>query len=130
MLLQLAADPPAGRGGAGGRGGGGGGRGRGGVTPEVVDRARAEARAIIDGAWTGPAAASLVWAVGRTGAVRYRDRVDAVVSSTDAATREAAAYAARGWTRWRRSRPPRPRPQTARPSDRSRTRICSTVSLA
>lgn len=95
VLLQLAADPPAGRGGAGGgrAGGGGGGRGRGGVTPEVVDRARAEARAVIDGAWTSPAAASLVWAVGRTGAVRYRDRVEPFVKSTDAATREAAAYA-------------------------------------
>jgi putative heme-binding domain-containing protein len=91
VLLQLAADPPAGR--AGGAGRGGGGRGRGGVTPEVVDRARTEARTLIDAAWTGPAAASLVWAVGRTGAARYRDRVDAAVSATDAATREAAAYA-------------------------------------
>ncbi len=94
VLLQLAADPPAPRGGAGGgRGGGGGGRGRGGISQEVVDRARAEARAIIDGSWTGPAAASLVWAVGRTGAVRYSDRVDAAMTSADAATREAAAYA-------------------------------------
>jgi putative membrane-bound dehydrogenase-like protein len=96
VLLQLAADPPAGRGGrAGGRGGGGGGggRGRGGVTPEVVEAARAEARTIIDAAWNGPAAANLVWAVGRTGAVRYRDRVDAAVSSSDAATRDAATYA-------------------------------------
>ena len=94
MLLQLAADPPASRGGAGGgRGGGAGGGGRGPRRdhPEVVDRARAEARAIIDGAWTGPAAANLVWAVGRTGAVRYRERVDAVMTSADAATREAAA---------------------------------------
>jgi putative heme-binding domain-containing protein len=96
VLLQLAADPPAGRGGrAGGRagGGGGGGRGRGGVTPEVVEAARAEARTIIDAAWSGPAAASLVWAVGRTGAARYRDRIDAAASSTDAATRDAATYA-------------------------------------
>jgi putative heme-binding domain-containing protein len=70
VLLKLAADPPAARGGAGGRagGGGGGGRGRGGITPEVVDRARAEARAIIDGARSGPAAASLAWATERAGA--------------------------------------------------------------
>ena len=93
VLLQLAADPPAGRGGRGRAGGGGGGRGRGGVNAEVVDRARAEARTIIDAAWAGPTAASLVWAVGRTGAVRYRDRIDAAVSSTDAATRDAATYA-------------------------------------
>ena len=93
VLLQLAADPPVGRGAGGGRGGGGGGRGRGGITPEVVDRARAEARAIIDAAWTSPAAASLVWAVGRTEALQYRDRVEPFVKSADAVTREAATYA-------------------------------------
>jgi putative membrane-bound dehydrogenase-like protein len=94
VLLQLAADPPAARGGGrGGAAGRGGGRGRGGVTAEVLERARTEARAIIDSAWTGPTASSLVWAVGRTGAVRYRDRVDAVVSSTNSAIRDAARYA-------------------------------------
>jgi putative heme-binding domain-containing protein len=59
----------------------------------VIDRARAEARAIIDGAWNGPATASLAWAVGRTGADRYRDRINALVTSPDAAIREAATYA-------------------------------------
>jgi putative membrane-bound dehydrogenase-like protein len=77
----------------GGRAGGGGGRGRGGVSPEVAERARAEARAAIDAAWNGPAAASLIWAVGRTGAVRYRDRVESLASSPAADVREAAAYA-------------------------------------
>jgi putative heme-binding domain-containing protein len=55
--------------------------------------ARADARAFIDGAWDGPAAASLVWAVGRTGAVRYRDRVEALATSSLADVREAATYA-------------------------------------
>jgi putative heme-binding domain-containing protein len=93
VLLQLADDPPAGRGAGGTRGGGGGGRGRAGIAPEAVDRARADARAIIDGAWTSPSAASLVWAVGRTEAARYRDRVESLVKSTDPAIRDAAVYA-------------------------------------
>ena len=84
----------------GGGGGGGGGRGRGGISPEVVDRARAEARAIIDGAWTGPAAASLVWAVGRTGAVRYSDRVDAAHDLGGCGhSRSRRVRGARGWPR-------------------------------
>jgi putative heme-binding domain-containing protein len=93
VLLQLASDPPAGRGGRGAPGGGRGGRGRGGLTPAIADNARTESRAIVDGAWNSPAAASLVWAVGRTGAVRYQDRVASLVTSTQPAVRDAAAYA-------------------------------------
>jgi putative heme-binding domain-containing protein len=97
VLLQLAADPPAARGGRGGggapaAGGGGGGRGRG-QGAAAVDAARAEARQVIDAAWTSPSAASLVWAVGRTGATRYRDRIDALVTSPDAQIRDAAQFA-------------------------------------
>jgi len=93
VLLQIAADPPAaGRGARGGRGGGGG-RGRGGPTPAVAEAARTEARAIIDGAWKGESAADLVWATGRTGAVRYRDRIAEASDSPSAPVREAAAYA-------------------------------------
>lgn len=102
MLVQLAADPPAGRGarGAGGRGGGGaqagrGGRGRGGPGDAAIQKARAEARQIREEAWSGPAAVSLVWAVGRTGATRYRDRVEALTASTLPEVREAAADAAK-----------------------------------
>jgi putative heme-binding domain-containing protein len=91
VLLQLAADPPpAGR---GGRGRAGGGRGRGGASLAAVEAARTEARAIIDAAWKEPSAANLVWAVGRTGAARYRDRVAEAASSTAPGVREAAAYA-------------------------------------
>jgi putative heme-binding domain-containing protein len=78
--------------GAPGAGGRGGGRGRG-ANEAVMATARADARALIDGAWEGPAAASLVWAVGRTGAVRYRDRVEALATSSRADVREAATYA-------------------------------------
>ncbi len=93
VLLQIAADPPAaGRGARGGRGGGGG-RGRGGPTPAVAEAARTEARAIIDAAWKGDKAANLVWATGRTGAVRYRDRIAEASNSPAADIREAAAYA-------------------------------------
>jgi putative heme-binding domain-containing protein len=102
VLLQLAADPPAaiaggGRGGQG-RGGGGGGRGRGGVSAAALDAARTEARQAIDNAWSGPSAASLVWAVGRTGATRYRDRVDALQGSADAGIREAVLFASAALT--------------------------------
>jgi putative membrane-bound dehydrogenase-like protein len=95
VLLQLAADPPALERGARGAGGGrgGGGRGRGGPSQAAVETARTEARAIIDAAWKGQAAASVVWAVGRTGAVRYRDRVTEMASSPAVAVRDAAAYA-------------------------------------
>jgi putative heme-binding domain-containing protein len=104
VLLQLAADPPAlgrgtrgaggGRGGGGAPGGrGGGGRGRGGPNQALVESARAEARSIIDAAWNAQGAANLVWAVGRTGAAQYRDRITAVASSPVAEMREAAAYA-------------------------------------
>ena len=91
VLIQLAADPPAaGRGARGGGGRGGGGRGRGGVNPAVVESARAEARTIIDAAWKESGAADLVWATGRTGAVRYRDRVAELTSSSSADVRETA----------------------------------------
>ena len=93
VLVQLAADPPAaGAGGRGGRGGGGG-RGRGGLNPAVVERARTDARTVIDAAWDSPNAASLVWSVGRTGGTRYQDRVSAAASSSSAAVRDAATYA-------------------------------------
>ena len=94
VLLQLAADPPAaGRGGRGGGRGGFGGRGRGGPSQAVLESARTEARDIIDASWKGASAANLVWAVGRTGAGRYRDRVIEVSSSAPADLREASAYA-------------------------------------
>ncbi len=96
VLLQLAADPPVARGGgaAAGRGGGGGGRGRGGAAAEAtIQAARTEARQVIDAAWTGPNVTSLVWAVGRTQAARYRDRVEPLVTSPTASVREAAVYA-------------------------------------
>jgi putative heme-binding domain-containing protein len=93
VLLRLAADPPA-PGRAGGRGGGGGGgRGRGGPSAEAVQAARAESRQIIDAAWGGPSAASLVWAVGRVGAVTYASRVEAEANAPDVAMREAVAFA-------------------------------------
>lgn len=91
VLLRLAADPPA----AGGRGrgrGGFGGRGRG-PSPEAAAAARQDARQIVDAGWTGPTAASLVWAVGRVGASTYADRVEALASAQDAATRDAVALA-------------------------------------
>jgi putative heme-binding domain-containing protein len=91
VLLRLAADPPAP--GRGGRGGGGGGRGRGGLTPDVVQAARAEARQIIEAGWASPSVASLAWAVGRTGATTYANRIDALASAPDAAVREAALSA-------------------------------------
>lgn len=88
--------PPAAGGGPGAAGlgaGGRGGRGRGGASEAVIAGARADARATIDGAWNGPSAASLVWAVGRTGAARYRDRVEALSTSSLPDVRESAAYA-------------------------------------
>lgn len=89
VLLRLAADPPApGRGGRAG----GGGRGRGGPSAEAVQAARTESREVIDAAWASPSAASLVWAVGRVGAVTYATRVDALANAPDAATREAVAF--------------------------------------
>ena len=93
VLLQLAADPPpaaARGGGAGGRGGGGGGRGRGGISEGALEAARTEARAIIDSAWDGSTAPNLVWAVGRSGAVRYRDRIETLTSSSVPQVRTAA----------------------------------------
>ena len=89
VLLRLAADPPAvaGRGAAGGRG-----RGRG-PTPEVIDAARGQARKTLEAAWNGPTAVSAVWAVGRTAAVTYRDRVTALQTSTDPRVREGVALA-------------------------------------
>ena len=95
VLLQLAADPPAaGRGARGGGGrAGGAGRGRGGPNPAVLESARAEARTIIDAAWAGPSAASLVWAAGRMGATRYRDRIEAAGTSQVDAVRTAASEA-------------------------------------
>jgi putative heme-binding domain-containing protein len=94
VLLQLAADPPAlGRGARGGGAGRGGGRGRGGQIQAAIESARTEARAMIDASWKTPAASSLVWAVGRTGAVRYRDRVAEAASSSAADVREAATFA-------------------------------------
>lgn len=91
VLLQLAADPPAGRGGRGRAGGGG--RGRGAPGQAVVESARAEARTIIEGAWETPAAVSLAWAVGRTRAAQYRDRVAALANSHSPDLREAVEYA-------------------------------------
>ena len=95
VLVQLAADPPAlGRGARGGGGGGrgGGGRGRGGQSQANIETARTDSRAIIDAAWKtpGPSLASLLWAVGRAGAVRYRDRVAEAASSSAADVRQAA----------------------------------------
>ena len=101
VLLQLAADPPAARGAGAGapqaapaaaRGGGGGGRGRG-ANDAAAQAARAEARQAIEEGWSAPGAASLIWAVGRTGAVRYRVHVAPLVTSPIAAVREAAVYA-------------------------------------
>ncbi|CAN5698684.1 hypothetical protein BH24ACI4_BH24ACI4_22130 [soil metagenome] len=103
VLLQLAAEPPAGRGArgqaGGGRAGGGapagrGGRGRGGPGESVLQNARADARQIIETAWSTPGAVHLVWAVGRTGAAQYRDRIDALATSTGTDLREAAVEAA------------------------------------
>jgi putative heme-binding domain-containing protein len=93
VLARLAAEPPApARGGA--RGGGGGGRGgRGGPSPEAVQAARVEARQIIDAGWTGPGAASLVWAVGRVGATMYTGRIGDLASSSTPAIRTAAVAA-------------------------------------
>ena len=88
VLLRLAADPPP----VAGRGGGGRGRGRG-PAPEVIDAARAQARQTLEAAWTGPTAANAVWAVGRTGATAYRDRVIALQTSTDSRVRESVAFA-------------------------------------
>ncbi len=116
VLVQLAADPPApaaGRG-AGRQGGGGGGRGGGrGPSAEVVEAARTEARQIIDAAWTSPAAGSLVWAVGRVGATRYRDRVDALVASPDAQVRDAAQLAVTRLTSAATAAAPTPAPAAA-----------------
>jgi putative heme-binding domain-containing protein len=92
VLLRLAADPPA-PGRAGGRAGGGGRGGRGGPSAEAVQAARTESRQIIDAAWAGPSAASLVWAVGRVGATTYAGRVDALTNAPVAAVREAVAFA-------------------------------------
>jgi putative membrane-bound dehydrogenase-like protein len=77
-----------------GGGGGRGGRGRGGVDPAVVEAARAEARQIIDAAFSAGPPASLVWAVGRTESVRYRDRVEPLVTTAAADVRDAAKFAA------------------------------------
>jgi putative heme-binding domain-containing protein len=91
VLLQLSADPPAGR---GGRGQGGGGRGRGGANAAAIASARTEARAVIDEAWDSAAVTSLLWAVGRTGAASYRDRVEALAASPRPDVRAAATFAA------------------------------------
>jgi putative heme-binding domain-containing protein len=48
---------------------------------------------VIEAALSGTPSASLVWAVGRTGAVRYRDRVDGLVNSPVAEVRDAAKFA-------------------------------------
>lgn len=89
VLLQLEQDPPAaGRGGrGGGRGGGFGGRGG---ANQAAAAARLEARQIIEAAWNGAGAANLMWAVGRTSAVRYRDRVEMLGASANPAVRTAA----------------------------------------
>ncbi|HET7217476.1 MAG TPA: c-type cytochrome, partial [Vicinamibacterales bacterium] len=95
VLLQLAAEPPAGRGARGGGGGPPAGRGRGGrgLAPAAVEAARADARAAIESAWTGPTVASLLRAIGLTEAPGYGDRIQPLLSSTDAATRDAAQFA-------------------------------------
>jgi putative heme-binding domain-containing protein len=58
-----------------------------------VQAARAEARQIIEAGWASPSVASLAWAVGRTGATTYANRIDALASAPDAAVREAALSA-------------------------------------
>ncbi len=83
VLLRLAAEPPA---------AGRGGRGRGGPSPQAVLAARTDAREIVEAGWTGPAAASLVWAVGRVGATEYADRVAGLRGGGDPAVREAATF--------------------------------------
>jgi putative heme-binding domain-containing protein len=90
VLLQLAAEPVAGR---GGRGGGGGGRGRGGPSGGTMEAARATARKEIESAWQGPSVPSLLRAIGATEAAGYRDRIEALLASPTPAIREAAAFA-------------------------------------
>jgi putative heme-binding domain-containing protein len=58
-----------------------------------MEAARADARAAIDAAWSTAAAANLAWAVGRNGAVRYRDRLTEAAASPVAGVRSAAADA-------------------------------------
>jgi putative membrane-bound dehydrogenase-like protein len=96
VLFRLDADPPAagrGRGRGGRAGGGGGGRGRGGVDEAVVQNARTEARALLESAWDSGPSVDLIWAAGRAGATRYRDRIQALGSSPTSEIREAAAAA-------------------------------------
>jgi putative membrane-bound dehydrogenase-like protein len=87
VLLQLAAEP------AGGRRGGRGGRGGRGQSAAAQERARAEARAAIESAWAGPAAASLLRAIGLTEAPGYGDRIQGLLASTTPDVREAAGFA-------------------------------------
>jgi putative heme-binding domain-containing protein len=91
VLLQLAAEPAAGRGGRGG-GGGGGGRGRG-ASQADAEAARTQARAAIDSGWASPSSPSLLRAIGLTQASGYGDRVAALAKSEDAEVRDAAAFA-------------------------------------
>jgi putative membrane-bound dehydrogenase-like protein len=115
VLLQLAIEPPAARGGrgGGGRGGGGGGGGRaggaaggrgglslggrfggrgarGGANPAD---ARETARETIAAGWTGPNVPSLLRAIGLTEVTGYDDQVKAQLQSPDAEVREAANFA-------------------------------------
>jgi putative heme-binding domain-containing protein len=92
VLLQLAAEPTAGR---GARGAPPGGRGRGGrrVRQAAAEEARTDARAAIENAWTGSTTASLLHAIGLTDAAGYGDRIQPLLSSPDAAIREAAQFA-------------------------------------
>jgi putative heme-binding domain-containing protein len=91
VLLQLGAEPVAGR---GGRGAGGGGRGGRGQSAAAADAARAVARKEIEAAWEGPRLPSLLRAIGATEAAGYRDRIQPYLQSTDARIRDAAQFAA------------------------------------
>ena len=93
VLVQLAAEPAAGRGARGGQGGGGRGRGGRGQNQAAVESARADARAAIESAWSGSTTASLLHAIGLTEAPGYGDRIQPLLSSPDAAVRDAAQFA-------------------------------------
>jgi putative membrane-bound dehydrogenase-like protein len=90
VLLQLAAEPVAGRGGRG-AGGGRGGRGQ---FAAAAEAARAEARKEIEAAWQGPSVAGLLRAIGATEAAGYRERIQPFTSSATPDIRAAAEFAA------------------------------------
>jgi len=90
VLLQLAAEPVAGRGGRGAFGG----RGGRGQSPAAAEAARAEARQDIEAAWQGQSVANLLWAIGATEAVGYRERIQPFVNVPSPDIRAAAEFAA------------------------------------